>query len=28
MNPDLQHPDNPVSLMDIKRLVQTIGSAD
>jgi hypothetical protein len=28
MSPDLQHPDNPVPLMDIKRVVQTIGAAD
>ena len=28
MNPDLQHPGNPLPLMDIKKLVQTIGAAD
>jgi len=28
MSPDLQHPDNPLPLMDIKKLVQTIGASD
>jgi hypothetical protein len=28
MNPDLQHPNNPLPLMDIKKLVQVIGAAD
>jgi arylsulfatase A-like enzyme len=27
-SPDLQHPDNPLPLMDIKKLVRVIGSAD
>ncbi len=28
MNPDLQHPNNPVPLMDLKRTIFVIGSAD
>ena len=28
MSPDLQNPDNPLPLMDIKKLVQVIGAAD
>ncbi len=28
MVPNLQDPSNPVPLMDIKKLVQTIGAAD
>ena len=28
MNPNLQHPENPVPLMDIKRVVRVIGAAD
>jgi hypothetical protein len=28
MNPDLQHPGNPLPLMDIKKLVKVIGAAD
>ena len=28
MNPDLQHPNNPVPLMDLKRTIFAIGSAD
>ena len=28
MSPDLQHPENPLPLMDIKKLVQVIGSGD
>ena len=28
MNPDLQHPDNPLPLMDIHKVVQAIGAAD
>jgi hypothetical protein len=27
-SPDLQHPNNPLPLMDIKKLAKTIGSAD
>ena len=27
-SPDLQHPDNPLPLMDIHKLVQTIGATD
>ena len=28
MSPDLQHPENPLPLMDIQKLVNTIGAAD
>ena len=28
MNPDLQHPNNPVPLMDLKKTIYAIGSAD
>jgi hypothetical protein len=28
MNPDLQHPNDALPLMDIHKLVQVIGSAD
>ena len=27
-SPDLQHPDNPLPLMDIKKLAATIGAGD
>jgi arylsulfatase len=28
MNPDLQHSNNPVPLMDLKKTIYAIGSAD